>query len=150
MPAVRVVLGSKSDLAAAEAIGQTLAEFGVEHDLHISSAHRKPENTAALAKNAEAEGVKVIIAVAGMAAHLPGVIASHTALPVIGVPLASGGLGGMDALLSIAQMPPGVPVACVAVGGAKNAALLAIQILALNDAELLAKFKAYKESLAQA
>lgn len=150
MPAVRVVLGSKSDLAAAEAIGQTLAEFGVEHDLHISSAHRKPENTAALAKNAEAEGVKVIIAVAGMAAHLPGVIASHTALPVIGVPLASGGLGGMDALLSIAQMPPGVPVACVAIGGAKNAALLAIQILALNDAELLAKFKAYKESLAQA
>jgi phosphoribosylaminoimidazole carboxylase PurE protein len=150
MPAVRVVLGSKSDLAAAEAIGQTLAEFGVEHDLHISSAHRKPENTAALAKNAEAEGVKVIIAVAGMAAHLPGVIASHTALPVIGVPLASGGLGGMDALLSIAQMPPGVPVACVAVGGAKNAALLAIQILALNDAELLAKLKTYKESLAQA
>jgi phosphoribosylaminoimidazole carboxylase PurE protein len=150
MPAVRVVLGSKSDLAAAEAIGQTLAEFGVEHDLHISSAHRKPENTAALAKNAEAEGVKVIIAVAGMAAHLPGVIASHTALPVIGVPLASGGLGGIDALLSIAQMPPGVPVACVAIGGAKNAALLAIQILALNDAELLAKFKAYKESLAQA
>jgi len=143
-------LGSKSDLAAAEAIGQTLAEFGVEHDLHISSAHRKPENTAALAKNAEAEGVKVIIAVAGMAAHLPGVIASHTALPVIGVPLASGGLGGMDALLSIAQMPPGVPVACVAVGGAKNAALLAIQILALNDAELLAKLKTYKESLAQA
>ena len=150
MPAVRVVLGSKSDLAAAEAIGQTLAEFGVEHDLHISSAHRKPENTAALAKNAEAEGVKVIIAVAGMAAHLPGVIASHTALPVIGVPLASGGLGGMDALLSIAQMPPGVPVACVAIGGAKNAALLAIQILALNDAELLAKLKTYKESLAQA
>ena len=143
-------MGSKSDLAAAEAIGQTLAEFGVEHDLHISSAHRKPENTAALAKNAEAEGVKVIIAVAGMAAHLPGVIASHTALPVIGVPLASGGLGGMDALLSIAQMPPGVPVACVAVGGAKNAALLAIQILALNDAELLAKLKTYKESLAQA
>jgi len=92
----------------------------------------------------------VIIAVAGMAAHLPGVIASHTALPVIGVPLASGGLGGMDALLSIAQMPPGVPVACVAVGGAKNAALLAIQILALNDAELLAKLKTYKESLAQA
>lgn len=143
-------MGSKSDLAAAEAIGQTLAEFGVEHDLHISSAHRKPENTAALAKNAEAEGVKVIIAVAGMAAHLPGVIASHTALPVIGVPLASGGLGGMDALLSIAQMPPGVPVACVAIGGAKNAALLAIQILALNDAELLAKLKTYKESLAQA
>lgn len=150
MPAVRVILGSKSDFAAAETIGKTLAEFGVEHDLHISSAHRKPENTAALAKNAAAEGVKVIIAVAGMAAHLPGVIASHTSLPVIGVPLASGGLGGMDALLSIAQMPPGVPVACVAIGGAKNAALLAIQILALNDAELLAKFKAYKESLAQA
>ena len=150
MPAVRVILGSKSDFAAAETIGQTLAEFGVEHDLHISSAHRKPENTAALAKNAAAEGVKVIIAVAGMAAHLPGVIASHTALPVIGVPLASGGLGGMDALLSIAQMPPGVPVACVAIGGAKNAALLAIQILALDDAELLAKFKAFTLSLAQA
>ena len=149
MPAVRVVLGSKSDLAAAEAIGQTLAEFGVEHDLHISSAHRKPEETARLAKNAEAEGVQVIIAAAGMAAHLPGVIASHTVLPVIGIPLASGGLGGLDALLSIAQMPPGVPVAGVAIGGAKNAALLAVQILALQDPELRAKFRAYKEKLAE-
>ncbi|MDD4224629.1 MAG: 5-(carboxyamino)imidazole ribonucleotide mutase [Candidatus Cloacimonetes bacterium] len=149
MPRVRVILGSKSDLAACEPLKQVLEEFAVDYDFHVSSAHRKPENTARLAQNAEAEGVQLIIAAAGMAAHLPGVIASHTILPVIGIPLASGGLGGLDALLSIAQMPPGVPVASVAVGGAKNAALLAIQILALQDPQLRGKFRAYKQKLAE-
>lgn len=150
MPQVRIILGSKSDLAACEPLRQTLEDFGVDCDFHVSSAHRKPEHTARLAQNAEAEGVQVIIAAAGMAAHLPGVVASHTILPVIGIPLPSGGLGGLDALLSIAQMPPGVPVATVAVGGAKNAALLAIQILSLQDPELQNKLRAYKRSLAEA
>jgi phosphoribosylaminoimidazole carboxylase PurE protein len=148
MAKIRIILGSKSDLAACEPVKKTLEEFSVEYDFHVSSAHRKPEATAQLAKKAETDGIKVIIAAAGMAAHLPGVIASHTILPVIGVPLASGGLGGLDALLSIAQMPPGVPVACLAVGAAKNAALLAIQILSLQDPDLREKFRAYKESLA--
>lgn len=148
MPAVRVILGSKSDLPACEPLQALLREFGVDFDLHVSSAHRAPEQTAKLARDAEAEGVRVIVAVAGMAAHLPGVVAAQTVLPVIGVPLASGGLGGLDALLSIAQMPPGVPVACVAVGGTKNAALLAIQILALGDNALREKYRAYKKSLA--
>jgi 5-(carboxyamino)imidazole ribonucleotide mutase len=148
MPRVRVILGSKSDLAVCDPLKQVLEDFGVDYDFHVSSAHRDPDNTARLAKDAENDGVKVIIAAAGMAAHLPGVIASYTILPVIGIPLASGGLGGLDALLSIAQMPPGVPVASVAVGGAKNAALLAIQILALNDGTLKDKYRAYKKGLA--
>ena len=120
----------------------------MDYDFHISSAHRNPEKTAQLAKNAEAEGVQVIIAAAGMAAHLPGVIAAHTILPVIGVPLVSGNLGGIDALLSIVQMPTGVPVATVAIGGVKNAALLAIQILALNNPELKEKLRIYRNQLA--
>jgi 5-(carboxyamino)imidazole ribonucleotide mutase len=127
---------------------QILKKFGIDYDFHISSAHRNPEKTVQLAKNAEAEGVQVIIAAAGMAAHLPGVIASHTILPVIGVPLVSGNLGGMDALLSIVQMPTGVPVASVAIGGVKNAALLAIQILALHNPELKEKLRIYKEESA--
>lgn len=150
MPLVRILLGSKSDIEACEPIKQTLTEFGVEYDFHVSSAHRKPEQTALLAKNAHTEGVKVIIACAGMAAHLPGVVASHTTLPVIGVPLSGGALNGVDALYSIAQMPPGVPVACVAVNGAKNAALLAIQILATSDAALSQKLADFKESMAKA
>ena len=147
MPKVRVILGSKSDLETCQPIKDVLAEFGVEYDFHISSAHRKPVETAKLAKNAAADGIQVIIACAGMAAHLPGVIASYTHLPVIGVPLASKAMGGIDALYSIVQMPPGVPVASVAINGAKNAALLAIQILALNDAALRQKFIDYKQSL---
>ncbi|MFO8145358.1 MAG: 5-(carboxyamino)imidazole ribonucleotide mutase [Candidatus Syntrophosphaera sp.] len=148
MAKIRIILGSKSDLEACEPIKKTLEDFGVEYDFYVSSAHRKPLATAQLAKNAENDGIRVIIAAAGMAAHLPGVIASHTILPVIGVPLASGGLGGLDALLSIAQMPPGVPVACLAVGAAKNAALLAIQILSLEDPALREKLRAYKKTLA--
>lgn len=144
---VRVILGSKSDLEIARPVAETLEEFGVKHDFHISSAHRNPEKTVALAKDAENGGVKVIIACAGMAAHLPGVIASHTSLPVIGLPISSGALGGIDALYAIVQMPPGVPVATVAINGSRNAALLAIQILALSDAALAEKLTAYKEKL---
>ena len=149
MPQIRIILGSKSDVEQCEVMQQMLKDFGVDYDFHISSAHRNPEKTAQLAKNAEAEGVQVIIAAAGMAAHLPGVIAAHTILPVIGVPLVSGNLGGIDALLSIVQMPTGVPVATVAIGGVKNAALLAIQILALNNPELKEKLRIYRNKLAQ-
>jgi len=147
MPKVRVILGSKSDVETCQPIKDTLAEFGVEYDFYISSAPRKPLETASLAKNAAAEGIEVIIACAGMAAHLPGVIASYTHLPVIGVPLTSKAMGGLDALYSIVQMPSGVPVATVAINGAKNAALLAIQILALKDETLKRKFIEYKKSL---
>ncbi|MDZ4122048.1 MAG: 5-(carboxyamino)imidazole ribonucleotide mutase [Candidatus Cloacimonadaceae bacterium] len=150
MKRVRIILGSKSDLELCTQIETVLNEFGVEYDFQVSSAHRKPEQTAALAKNAEQEGYKVIIACAGMAAHLPGVVASHTVLPVIGVPLKSGALSGVDALYSVVQMPPGVPVATVAVDGVKNAAYLAIQILGTEDAELREKYRVYKESLTRA
>ena len=148
MKMVRVILGSKSDLERCQPIRDTLEQFGVEYDWHVSSAHRKPEQTALLAKNAAAEGIRVIIACAGMAAHLPGVVASHTTLPVIGVPLSATQLDGMDALLSVAQMPPGVPVACVAINGAKNAALLAIQILATSDPALAEQLKIFKRQMA--
>jgi 5-(carboxyamino)imidazole ribonucleotide mutase len=147
MMKVRIILGSKSDLEICKPITAVLEDFGVSHDFHISSAHRNPENTMKLAQDAQKDGFGVIIACAGMAAHLPGVIASHTALPVIGVPIQSGALGGIDALYSIAQMPPGVPVATVAVNGVKNAALLAIQILGTEDKELRQKFVDYKNSL---
>ncbi len=147
MAKVRIILGSKSDLETCKVIEEILGDFGVENEFFISSAHRNPEKTTKLALEAEQDGVKVIIACAGLAAHLPGVVAAHTTLPVIGVPIASGALNGVDALYSIAQMPPGVPVACVAINGAKNAAYLAIQILACSDDELREKYRAYKESL---
>lgn len=147
MAKVRIILGSKSDLETCKVIEEILGDFDVENELFISSAHRNPEKTTKLALEAEQDGVKVIIACAGLAAHLPGVVAAHTTLPVIGVPIASGALNGVDALYSIAQMPPGVPVACVAINGAKNAAYLAIQILACSDDELREKYRAYKESL---
>jgi 5-(carboxyamino)imidazole ribonucleotide mutase len=147
MSKIRIIIGSKSDLEICKPLRQMLDDFGVEHDFHISSAHRNPENTKKLAESAESEGYGVIIACAGMAAHLPGVIASHTILPVIGVPIQSGALAGVDALYSIAQMPTGVPVATVAINGVKNAALLGIQILALSDADLQQKFRNYKDGL---
>ena len=147
MNKVRIILGSKSDLEICQPIRKVLDDFGVVFDFHISSAHRSPEKTVKLAQDAEAEGYAVIIACAGMAAHLPGVIASHTSLPVIGVPIQSGALGGIDALYAIVQMPPGVPVATVAINGVKNAALLAIQILATADESLKVKLREYKQSL---
>ncbi len=150
MKKVRVILGSKSDYELCKQIEDVFREFGLDYDFHISSAHRKPEQTANMAKNAAAEGVGVIIACAGMAAHLPGVVAAHTILPVIGVPLKSGALNGVDALYSVVQMPSGVPVATVAIDGVKNAAYLAIQILAITDEGLRQKLKAFKEAMASA
>ncbi|MDD2227849.1 MAG: 5-(carboxyamino)imidazole ribonucleotide mutase [Candidatus Cloacimonetes bacterium] len=146
-PLVRIILGSKSDIDTFDAAVEVLKSFGVQYDLHVSSAHRNPEKTAQLAAEAEAEGIRVIIAGAGLAAHLPGVVAAHTCLPVIGVPIASGALNGLDALYSIVQMPPGVPVACVAINGSKNAALLAIQILSNSDKALRTKYSSYKQGL---
>lgn len=147
MSLVRIILGSKSDLEVCQGIKTVLEQFGVEYDFHISSAHRNPDATAELAKKAETDGVRVIIACAGMAAHLPGVISSHTILPVIGVPIQSGALGGLDALYSIVQMPPGVPVASMAINGVKNAALFAIQILATSDMRLRKLLHEYKEGM---
>ena len=146
-PQIRIIIGSKSDLEKIAPAREILEQFDVSYDLHISSAHRNPEKTIALAQNAKAEGIEIIIAGAGLSAHLPGFIAAHTTLPVIGIPIASGALNGLDALFSIVQMPSGVPVACMAINGAKNAALYAIQILALKDKDLEKKFSAYKKGL---
>ena len=130
-PLVGIVMGSKSDMPVMEKAGKELEERGIHHELRVMSAHRDPEVVADYAKNARMRGLKVIIAGAGLAAALPGVVAAHTELPVIGVPLTSktSVAGGLDALLAIAQMPPGVPVACVGVDAAKNAAVLAAKIL---------------------
>ena len=131
-PLVGIVMGSKSDMPVMEKAGHELEERGIRYEIRVMSAHRDPETVAEYAKNAKMRGLRVIIAGAGLAAALPGVVAAHTELPVIGVPLTSGNsvAGGLDALLAIAQMPPGVPVACVAVNGAKNAAVLAAKIIA--------------------
>jgi 5-(carboxyamino)imidazole ribonucleotide mutase len=130
-PLVGIVMGSKSDWPVMEKAADELQERGIRHEMRVMSAHRDPDTVAEYAKNAKMRGLRVIIAGAGLAAALPGVVAAHTDLPVIGVPLTSGNsvAGGLDALLAIAQMPPGVPVACVAVNGAKNAAVLAAKIL---------------------
>ena len=132
-PRVGIVMGSKSDLPAMEAAAEELKKHGIHHEVRVMSAHREPDTVADYAKNAEMRGLKVIIAGAGLSAALPGVVAAHTPLPVIGVPLTSSKsiAGGLDALLSIAQMPPGVPVACVGVDNARNAAVLAARILSL-------------------
>jgi 5-(carboxyamino)imidazole ribonucleotide mutase len=130
-PRVGIVMGSKSDMPAMEAAAKELEERGILHEVRVMSAHREPDTVADYAKNAQMRGLRVIIAGAGLSAALPGVVAAHTALPVIGVPLTSSRsvAGGLDALLSIAQMPPGVPVACVGVDSARNAAVLAARIL---------------------
>src|SRR5512136_585215 len=137
-PQVLIVMGSDSDLSVMEEAGKVLAEFGVPYEIRISSAHRSPRATAALAAEAAGRGVRVIIAGAGMAAHLAGVMAAETVLPVIGVPMGGGALNGVDALYATVQMPGGVPVATMAIGkaGAKNAGILAVQILALGDPAL--------------
>jgi phosphoribosylaminoimidazole carboxylase PurE protein len=130
-PVVGIVMGSKSDMPVMEKAGKELEERGIGHEIRVMSAHRDPEVVSDYAKNAKMRGLRVIIAGAGLAAALPGVVAAHSELPVIGVPLQSGTsvAGGLDALLAIAQMPPGVPVGCVGVDGAKNAAVLAAKIL---------------------
>ena len=149
---VAIVMGSDSDLDVMKGCVIQLGQFGIEPTVRIISAHRTPDIAAEFADNAAEKGIKVIIAAAGMAAHLAGAIAGRTILPIIGVPLAAkGGLDGMDALLSTVQMPPGVPVATVAIGkaGAKNAAVLAVQILALSDEKLAKKLADFKDAQAK-
>ncbi len=149
-PQVSIVMGSDSDLEIMREAGKALEGFGIDYEIDIASAHRSPARTSEFARNAAARGVKVIIAGAGGAAHLAGVIAAETTLPVIGVPIPSV-LNGLDSLLSIVQMPAGIPVATVAIGkaGATNAGILAAQILATSDAQIAGKIKAHKEKLAK-
>lgn len=144
MPDVGVIMGSKSDLPTMQAAAQVLAQFGVSHEVKVVSAHRTPEAMADYAKSAQGRGMKVIIAGAGGAAHLPGMVASLTTLPVIGVPVQTEALRGQDSLLSIVQMPAGVPVATVGIGNAKNAALLALRILGLSDQGLAGKLEEFR------
>lgn len=146
-PQVGIIMGSQSDWDTMKEAHDILHELGVSHECRIISAHRTPERMFEYAKNAEENGIKVIIAGAGGAAHLPGMVASLTPLPVLGVPVESKALKGMDSLLSIAQMPGGVPVGTLAIGkaGSKNAALLAASILGTHDAGIMAAVKAYKE-----
>ena len=146
---VAILMGSESDAELMKKASGQLDEFGVSHETNVISAHRKPEKLVDYIRDAEARGAGVFICAAGLAAALPGVTAAHTSKPVIGVPVESGGLGGLDALLAIVQMPKGVPVACVAVNGAQNAALLAVQILAMADDDLSKKFAEYKRDLAE-
>lgn len=146
-PKVAIIMGSDSDYPVLEKCIKTLNEFNVETTVVVSSAHRAPEKTAEFAKEAEEKGFDVIIAAAGKAAHLPGVIAAYTALPVIGLPIQSSMLDGLDSLFSIVQMPAGVPVATVAVNGSENAALLAIQILGVKYSDLREKMHLYKDEM---
>lgn len=146
-PVIGIIMGSDSDLPAMQEAAKVCVEFGVPYEMKITSAHRTPNFMAKYSSTAHKRGIKIIIAGAGGAAHLPGMAASHSPLPVIGVPISSKALDGLDSLLSIAQMPAGVPVATVAIGGGKNAGLLAIQILAVSDKKLLLKLIAYKKSL---
>jgi len=147
-PLVLIVMGGESDLEVVKPAAETLAKLGISHEVHIASAHRTPERAMALAKEARGRGVRAIIAAAGGAAHLAGVLAAHTTLPVIGLPLASTTLGGMDALLATVQMPSGVPVATVAINGARNAAILAAEILAVDDGKLATKLQEMRADMA--
>jgi phosphoribosylaminoimidazole carboxylase PurE protein len=149
-PRVSIVMGSDSDLDVMREAAKALEEFGIEYELDVTSAHRSPDRTADYARKAAARGIRVIIAGAGGAAHLAGVIAAHTSIPVIGVPIPSTSLQGMDSLLATVQMPAGIPVATVAIGkpGATNAGILAAQILALSSEPLARKLALHKEKLA--
>ena len=150
-PRVAIIMGSDSDLPVMRAAAEALTQLGVSHEMAVISAHRTPVEMAEFASSASDRGIRVIIAGAGGAAHLPGMVAAHTTLPVIGVPVPVGQLNGIDALLSITQMPKGVPVACVAIGGAFNAGLLAAQILACGglqpDLALGDRLREYKQGL---
>lgn len=145
---VIIIMGSDSDLNQMKAAADILDEFRIPYDIHVSSAHRTPARTHEIVEKGEAEGAEVFIAAAGGAAHLAGVVASHTAFPVIGVPISTNMMGGMDSLLSTVQMPPGIPVATVAVGGAKNAGILAAQILSVKDLSLRKVLKDYRQKMA--
>lgn len=146
-PLVSIIMGSTSDLPVMEKAAQLLDEFQIPFEINALSAHRTPAEVEHFSQNAATRGIRVIIAAAGMAAALPGVIAANTTLPVIGVPIKGSVLDGVDALYSIVQMPPGIPVATVAINGAMNAAILAVQILSLSDLELAQKFAHYKSNL---
>lgn len=150
-PKVLIIMGSDSDLPVMEETAKVLKEFGVPFEMRVSSAHRSPKRTSELASGAAERGVKVIIAAAGMAAHLAGVIAAETILPVIGVPIGGGALNGIDALYAMVQMPGGIPVATMAIGkaGAKNAAILAVQMLSLSDDPLSERLALYRASLTE-
>ena len=147
--AVGIIMGSQSDWTTMQAAARMLDALGVGHEVRIVSAHRTPDRMAAYAKDAQGRGLKVIIAGAGGAAHLPGMVASMTTLPVLGVPVESRALKGLDSLLSIVQMPSGIPVATVAIGGGRNAGLLAVKILAVGNPGLQKKVLAFKQRLAQ-
>jgi len=150
-PLVGILMGSKSDWETMQAAAKILDDFGVPYEAKVASAHRSPELVTEYVKSAESHGLEVIIAAAGLAAHLPGVVAAQTLLPVLGVPMQGQALGGLDALLSIAQMPGGVPVGTLAIGshGAKNAALLAVRILANSRPELREKLREYHAKMAE-
>lgn len=150
-PLVGIMMGSESDWDVMSRADAVLTEFGVQHEARVLSAHRTPDLVAEYVTTAEGRGIEVIIAGAGLAAALPGVVAAHTTLPVLGVPLDSGGLGGQDALYAIVQMPPGIPVGTLAIGkpGATNAALLAVAILANKYPEYKEKLKAYRQAQAE-
>ena len=149
-PLVGILMGSDSDLPTMEEAAKVLQEFEVGFEMHVSSAHRSPDRVSRFAREAESHGLRVLIAGAGGAAHLAGVLAAHTVLPVVGVPMEGGALHGLDALLSTVQMPGGIPVATVAIGkaGARNAALLAVQILALTDTRLRQRLVTHRSQLA--
>ncbi|MCL2888908.1 MAG: 5-(carboxyamino)imidazole ribonucleotide mutase [Eggerthellaceae bacterium] len=150
LPQVGIIMGSTSDLPSMQPCMDQLEEFGIPFELKVASAHRKPLEVHEWATSAHGRGLRVIIAAAGKAAHLGGVVAANTPLPVITVPMKTSDLGGLDSLLSMVQMPSGVPVACVAINGAKNAAILATQILGTSSPEALAKIVEMKERMSQA
>ena len=149
-PLVGIIMGSESDKPVMDQCAEQLDELGVPYEMVVASAHRKPETVHEWAGSAELRGIRVIIAAAGKAAHLGGVVAAYTALPVIAVPMKTSDLGGLDSLLSMVQMPTGVPVACVAINGAKNAAILATQILGAGDPAYRERIAALKEKMAEA
>lgn len=149
-PLVGIIMGSKSDMPAMEPCMEQLDAFGVPYEVKIASAHRKPDVVHEWAAGAHGRGMKVIIAAAGKAAHLGGVVAAFTPLPVIAVPMKTSDLGGLDSLLSMVQMPSGVPVACVAINGAKNAAVLAVQMMGTGDEAMREKIIAFKREMAEA
>ncbi|MCH4221719.1 MAG: 5-(carboxyamino)imidazole ribonucleotide mutase [Eggerthellaceae bacterium] len=149
-PVVGIIMGSKSDMPSMEACMKQLDEFGIPYEVKVASAHRKPAEVHQWASSAADRGMQVIIAAAGKAAHLGGVVAAYTPLPIIAVPMKTSDLGGLDSLLSMVQMPSGVPVACVAINGAKNAAILALQILGTGDAAARQKMIDFKAAMADA
>lgn len=149
LPRVGVVMGSDSDWPVMQEACAILRQFGVPYEAHVVSAHRTPLKMAEYGRSARSRGIAVIIAGAGGAAHLPGMLASHTTVPVIGVPIPTRHLGGLDSLLSIVQMPGGIPVATVAIGGGRNAGLLAVSILAITDPTLAEQLEAFRQTMAE-